>query len=237
MVQSTNAPFAEPNGNRFEILDALRGFALLGVLLANILGFCGWYRPEPGAAGGADERDWRHGLELPAPRLRRRPVLQPFFAHVRHRLRSDPGAIEPTRRHRSADHLPSPTLGAAGHRHGASLPDLGGDILVLYSLLGFVLVACRNLSDRALLIGAAGLVLFPILGYAIGLGDAGFRSTLPLYDLGMYLDTGIQSGAFKAVEPGTTPARGLQFAFIEWTPARAAFPLRLACWKAGACRR
>ena len=42
-----------------------------------------------------------------------------------------------------------------------------GDILVLYSLLGFVLVACRGLSDRALLIGATILVLFPILGYAL----------------------------------------------------------------------
>ena len=41
-----------------------------------------------------------------------------------------------------------------------SLRGVAGDILVLYSLLGFVLVACRRLSDRALLIGAAALVLF-----------------------------------------------------------------------------
>lgn len=50
-----------------------------------------------------------------------------------------------------------------------------GDILILYALLGFVLLAFRGASDRALLVGGAALLASPVAVYAlylaIGVGD------------------------------------------------------------------
>jgi uncharacterized protein len=45
-----------------------------------------------------------------------------------------------------------------------------GDILVLYALLGFALLACNGFRDRTLIRGAVTLLILPIPLYALGLG-------------------------------------------------------------------
>ena len=188
MVQSTNAPFAEPNGNRFEILDALRGFALLGVLLANILGFCGWFdlsqEQQVALSSETGVRVWSfvHHAFVDGRFYSLFSLMFGIgFAVILARL-SQRDATEALTIFRRRLWV----LLGIGMVHLCLI--WAGDILVLYSLLGFVLVACRNLSDRGLLIGAAGLVLFPIVGYGL-VWATSFPFYLPLYELGMHLDT------------------------------------------------
>ncbi len=152
---------------RIELLDALRGFALCGILLANILYWSGWIFMPPeqkialaGEAGVAWQSFFHHalvdgkfytlfsflfgiGFALQLERLTKRGLdgLRIF----RRRLL---------------------VLLAIGIIHMVLIWD--GDILTLYALLGLLLPFFRNLSDRSL--AAAALVLVfvvPPLGYRL----------------------------------------------------------------------
>ena len=53
---------AHPTRERIDIIDALRGFALLGILLVNIRSWSGWWSLEPAQrhvlSGGPDSTWW-----------------------------------------------------------------------------------------------------------------------------------------------------------------------------------
>jgi uncharacterized protein len=215
MQQSTDIASAAPNGDRFEILDALRGFALLGVLLANIIGFCGWQNLDMeqrvALAGETGVMVWgflHHAFVDGRFYSLFSLMFGIGFAVILARL-SQRNATEALTLFRRRLWV----LLGIGMVHLCLIWD--GDILVLYSLLGFVLVTCRNLSDRALLIGAAGLVLFPIVGYGL-VWATNSPFYLSLYDLGTHFDTVISpehsklSGLERLRLEGALP-------FIEWT--------------------
>ncbi len=156
---------------RSDWLDALRGFALLGILLYNIQVFGGYVF---------------RGLLPPAQRLGAAldPTLD-FWAHVLiqgkfYSLFSflfGLGLALQLRRMRE-DGLPVLLrrlfwLLAFGLAHALLI--WFGDILTVYALFGFALLAFRRLSQRALLACALGFLALPVLVYplfiALGVGN------------------------------------------------------------------
>ena len=159
-------PAAVPAADRIELLDALRGFALLGILLANILYWSGWiFMPSADrvSLAGARAVEWQHffhhffvdgkfytlfsllfgmGFSLQLARLERRGV--DGVRLYRRRLL---------------------VLLVIGLLHMVLVWD--GDILTLYALLGLLLPLFRNWSERDLLIAAAALLLAPLAGVAL----------------------------------------------------------------------
>ena len=161
---------------RSEWLDALRGFALLGILLLNIQVFSGYaFR----------------GLVSTTPMPSAAYLLDPFLDLVAHaavqgkfyslfsflfglgfalQLRRAPATdvqALPVVRRRMA------WLFVFGLAHALLL--WFGDILTVYAVFGFALLLFRNVSQRALLRWALFFLASPILAYlvfmAVGLGD------------------------------------------------------------------
>lgn len=167
---------ARPAGNRLEVLDALRGIALFGILMANILYWSGWglmtdlQRLQLGGAGGVLWQYRFHHL-----------LVDGKFYTLFSLLFGAGFALQLTR------------LGQAGHdglriyrRRVLVLLGFGlvhswliwdGDILTLYALLGLLLPLFHRWRDAALLWTAAllifvvpfaGIALFAALGWAPG---------------------------------------------------------------------
>ncbi|MEO5612892.1 MAG: DUF418 domain-containing protein [Sphingomicrobium sp.] len=152
---------------RIRLIDALRGFALLGIFLANILVFSGWeFLTEAGRAAIADASavEWQH-------RFHKFVVDGKFytlfsllfgagFALQLHRL---------TKRGADGPHIYRRRvliLLAIGLVHQWLIWD--GDILVLYALMGLILPLFYRLSDRALLAWSALLIFaVPIAGVVL----------------------------------------------------------------------
>lgn len=147
---------------RADILDSLRGFALLGVLLDNSFGFCGW---------GFYTQPMREALPTwPADGLL--GLLELAFVHGKFYslfsllfgigfsiilLRNEQKGINPFKVFYRRLFI----LLLIGAAHLFLLWE--GDILFLYALIGFLLPLFRKCSDRTLLIWAAALLLSPIL--------------------------------------------------------------------------
>ncbi len=186
-VASPAAPTRE--GERIEVMDALRGFALLGVVIVNMFTFMG---PMSRLFARWPSQEWVQflvlglvqgkfyslfsllfgaGFSLQLERLEARGV--PVVALYRRRL-----AI----------------LLLIGLAQGILI--WNGDILLPYALLGFVLLAFHHRSDRSLLIGAALLLLFNagLVLYAatqqgaVDVPDASYQAeTTRLYAQGPYV--------------------------------------------------
>jgi len=157
--------------DRIESLDVLRGFALLGILLLNIIGFgmvsTAYSNPPAGFSHPADPFVWA-GIEIFAEGAMRCLFSVLFGAGV---VLFTTGAAG---------------KGAALHyRRNFWLLLIGlfdayillwnGDILVNYALAGAVLYLVRNTSPTRLLVAAAVLVLLMSAMYAatgIGMGAA-----------------------------------------------------------------
>jgi uncharacterized protein len=160
------AATASTKSDRIDLLDGLRGFALFGILLANILYWSGWIFMEPEqkiALAGAECVRWQYffhhalidgkfytlfsllfgiGFSLQLDRLNRRGVdgLQIF----RRRLL---------------------ILLGIGLVHMVLIWD--GDILTFYALIGLLLPFFLAWSGRALLVAAAALIfVVPFVGHA-----------------------------------------------------------------------
>jgi uncharacterized protein len=151
---------------RIGLLDALRGFALLGILLANIHYFAGWTfmdaQARAGLAGTAVARTedflflllidgkfytifsflFGIGFALQLQRLQRR-TTRAMAVYLRRLL----------------------ALLLIGLVHLFLIWD--GDILALYALTGMVLLLLRDVSDRRLLFGAGLLILLPVIGWPL----------------------------------------------------------------------
>jgi uncharacterized protein len=176
-----------PIANRVALLDVLRGFASLGILLFNIIAFSGWVflSPEQAAMLPVSSADsaLMHGLVA---------FIEGKFYSLFSLLFGIGFAIIVARAEQK-DAKPAQVL----MRRYFVLLCIGlvhavliwfGDILVLYALLGFLLIACRGLSDRALIRCAIALFLLPI----------------PLYGVGLSLPPGALGGG--AIPPGIVAA-------------------------------
>lgn len=158
---------AIPHGERIDALDALRGFALLGILFANILYWSGWTfmtPPQHEALAGAAGTEWQYrfhhllidgkfytlfsllfgaGFALQLDRLRQRGANG--IAIFRRRLL---------------------VLLAIGTVHMVFVWD--GDILFFYALIGLTLPFFVGLSDRTLLVLSAVLIfVVPLAGVTL----------------------------------------------------------------------
>ena len=153
-----------PAQTRIELLDALRGFALFGILLANILYWSGWVlvtEAERNAMATPAEQLWQyrfHHLMIDGKFY----TLFSFLFGAGFALQLD--RLE--QRGSNGVSIYRRRLGVLlgfGLLHSLVIWD--GDILTLYALLGFLLPFFRPLGDRALLAWAAALIFaVPVAG-------------------------------------------------------------------------
>ncbi|WP_147803290.1 DUF418 domain-containing protein [Alkalicoccus halolimnae] len=168
-------------GERIEILDRLRGFALLGILLMNF----------PGLAGVASDSQplLRSFLEI-LIKDSARPLFAAMFgisiALIYDRTRERQRNPYPLLIRRLA------ILGIAGAVHGYAV--WAGDILMMFAMAGFVLLFFLKLQDKWLLL--LGLAFW--LLYTVGL-DFLNHYTPYLFDL----ETGMKSLGGEGI-PGYT---------------------------------
>ena len=162
---STPEPLSLPAASRerIEVLDALRGFAILGILVMNLYSFTGWmYVPAGQKAvmvGVLDRAALQFGEVLVRGKFYTIFALL-FgigFAIQRQRGRVDATFLPMYRRRLGV-------LLAIGLVHLVLL--WRGDILALYALCGFLLIPFRNCRDRTLVAWAVVCLLVPVAIYA-----------------------------------------------------------------------
>jgi len=150
------------SAERSNLLDALRGFALLGVMLDNLFGFSGWgFLPQP-----AKESLPTWNSDAIVGMLEQVFINGKFYSLFSMLFGIGFSIILIRNEQRGANPLKIfyrrlfilLVLGA-----GHILLLWEGDILLLYALIGFILPLFRKLSDRHLLILAAVLIFSPLL--------------------------------------------------------------------------
>ncbi len=152
---------------RLEVLDALRGFALFGILMANIQYWAGWMMMSPKETArfhDASELRVMRGIERFLIDGKFYTLFSLLFGAgcvlIMLRLQRDGHAWKRTYFRRMA------VLMLIGIVHTLLIWD--GDILLLYAVLGFTLPWFAERADRTLLV-AAFLLIFvvPFLGKAV----------------------------------------------------------------------
>jgi len=145
-------------------MDVLRGFAILGIFIANLAGFS-WYNEGAKLTGPFLVPAWDHKMSF----LHHMFIEGKFYSifsllfgwgialQVKRGLDKGTDAL-PTIKRRLVFML---LLGAF---HLMLWP---GDIVFFYALLGFLLLPFRKFSNKTLLITGAILILLPILLYAV----------------------------------------------------------------------
>ena len=162
MHSTTQAALPVLQNERSDILDVLRGFALLGVLLDNIFGFTGWgFLTQPmrealptwPADGivGLSELTFINGKFYSLFSL----LFGIGFSIIL--IRNEQKGINPLKIFYRRLFI----LLLIGALHLFGLWE--GDILFLYALIGFILPLFRKCSDKTLIITAAALILSPII--------------------------------------------------------------------------
>src|SRR5215212_1744669 len=151
-----------PNQDRSQILDVLRGFALLGILLDNIFGFTGWayFSQAQREALPTWPADGILGLsELAFVKGKFYSLFSLLFGigFSIILMRNEQKGLNPLKIFYRRLFI----LLIIGAGHLFFLWE--GDILVLYALLGMLLPLFRKCSNRALLIWAGILILSPML--------------------------------------------------------------------------
>lgn len=170
-----------PARQRIELLDALRGFALLGILLANMLVFSGWmFMGEDARVALAGESGtlWQQRFH--------RFLVDGKFYTIFSLLFGAGFALQlESLGRRGADGMRiyrRRVLILLGFGLVHSLLIWDGDILTLYALLGLILPLFHRLHDRALLAWAGtlifiaptvGIALFRLLGWPADAGLMG----------------------------------------------------------------
>jgi uncharacterized protein len=151
-------------GERETFMDVLRGFAILGIFIANLGSGFSWYDESAHATGplllpGFDHKmTFLHHMFIEGKFYSIFSLLFGWGIALQFK-RADAKGINalPTVRRRLVFML------ALGAFHLLLWP---GDIVFFYALLGFILLPLRKLSNKAMLITGAILVLSPILLYA-----------------------------------------------------------------------
>lgn len=164
-----------PPGERWGLLDVLRGLALFGVLAANMRGFAGphyaYFRPE---------LIWQTRLDFWVQALMD-TFIQGKFITIFAFLFGIGFAMQVSRaEQRRASFAPVYTrrllaLILIGALH--QLLFWWGDVLITYGLSGFLLVLFRKRKSKTILIWALALMLAPIAG---GAGYVAFRHFRPV---------------------------------------------------------
>lgn len=157
MPEAIAAPTQAPATPRFALIDALRGFALAGVLLVNLGGFSLYYFMDDAARAALPTAGFDRWAWLLVQIFAQDKALTLFS------LLFGVGIAMQVEQARAAGTGIGPIL-----RRLAVLLAIGlvhahlfwwGDILTIYAVLAFGLVALRRLPDRAFLIGGMGLGL------------------------------------------------------------------------------
>lgn len=167
---------------RHHILDALRGWALAGVLMANMVSFIGFgiaSQPERAAAIGSRFND--------VAELLIEWLVDGKFYSLFSLLFGIGFAVQLARLEQRGEGVPRYLrrllvllLFGLAHLYLLWL----GDILALYAVMGGVLLLFRRVSDRALIRGAVALWLVPI-GWSALIHFAGINHADPVYGAAM----------------------------------------------------
>ncbi len=178
-TMSGAAPIA--TGERATVLDALRGYALLGILMANMVGFIGFFFVEEADAALLP---LGHLNDL-ADFLMEWLIVGKFYS-IFSLLFGIGFAIQLGRLQQRGEGVPRylrrlAVLFLIGLAHLYLL--WLGDIVAMYAAMGAVLLLFRNTSDKSLLRWAIALWLIPIAwSAAIQFGD--FRPGRPFVETG-----------------------------------------------------
>jgi uncharacterized protein len=159
---------------RVAVLDVLRGFALLGVLIVNIESIysTGWFRPEAGAGALDVATNWFVKLFVSTKAMTLLTFLFGLGFAVQLARAEERG--EDVRKTYVRRLL---ALLALGLCH---LALWWGDVTTHYAVVGFALLAFRNVSPRALLGLALALVIVPQLVMALPGATLGLQTALGL---------------------------------------------------------
>lgn len=158
---------AAPATDRLELLDALRGFALLGILLANVLAWSGWVMVDDAARAawaGEAAAQWQYRLHHLLVDGKFYTLFSMLFGlgfalQLDRLSRRGHDGLRIYRRRVLV-------LLAIGLVHSFLVWD--GDILVLYALLGLVLPLFNRWGTRSLLLAGVALVfVVPVAGQAL----------------------------------------------------------------------
>ena len=155
---------ATERAERIELLDALRGFALFGILLANMLYWSGWgamTEAQRVAFAGAEAVTWQYRFHHLLVDGKFYTIFSLLFGvgFALQIARLSARGLEGLRIYRRRVLV----LLVIGLIHSWLIWD--GDILTLYALLGLVLPFFYQWRERSLLIAAAILIfLVPIVG-------------------------------------------------------------------------
>jgi uncharacterized protein len=146
-------------------MDVLRGFAILGIFIANLGSGFSWYNEEAKLTGPFLVPDWDHKMTF----LHHMFIEGKFYSifsllfgwgialQIKRGLAKGADAI-PTIKRRLVFML------LLGFIHLMIWP---GDIVFFYALLGFILLPLRKFSNKTLLITGGILILSPILLYGL----------------------------------------------------------------------
>jgi uncharacterized protein len=186
-------PVAAPTdpGKRLELVDALRGFALLGILIVNLGDFTLHWGLSPDQratlfTAGADDSAQFLIRMLGSGKFN--TIFSFLFGlgfamFMARGTRSDAEFLPFFRRRLGV-------LLLIGTAHMVFV--WYGDIVAMYAALGFVLILFRHLSDRALLLWAAALILsHPVLTAVIVMSGGALDPGEPFRNLEIWLYTGV----------------------------------------------
>ncbi len=199
MSGNTSAvPNIQPTSDRLLVLDVLRGFALFGVLLVNMVDFSSSALMPGYSAPQWDTLNQIIDVGVYLLAVTKFYLLFSFlfgvgFALQMGRMQERGRAFVPFYLRRLA------VLLVIGLLHSIFI--WRGDILMVYALMGVILLFVRNLSNRVL-IGTAVVILiasFVLAGMVISEGDPVIgRQAAEIYQHGDYLDI----LAHRLTEPG-----------------------------------
>lgn len=186
-------PVAAPTdpGKRLELIDALRGFALLGILIVNLGDFTlhwGLSAEQRAALFTAGTDESAQFLIWMFASGKFNTIFSFLFGlgfamFIARGTQGDAEFLTFFRRRLSVLFL----IGAV---HMVFI--WYGDIVAMYAALGFVLILFRRLSDRALLLWAAALILsHPVLTAVIVVSGGALDPGEPLRNLEIWLYTGV----------------------------------------------
>lgn len=196
MAESARLAGPVDESERSQLLDALRGWALFGILLANIMVFSGWVFLGPPERAAAALAGFDGVLEFAAEWL----VIGKFYA-IFSLLFGIGFAIQIERLERRGEGI------ARYARRLAILFLFGlahmlllwiGDIVALYALMGGFLLLFRQASDRALLWWAAALWLVPV-AWSAAIHFAGLNLHGPVFGFG------VATIASVGIDPSASP--------------------------------
>ena len=222
---------ATGKAERIELLDALRGFALFGILLANILYWSGWgamTEEQRTAFAGADGAAWQYRFHHLLVDGKFYTIFSLLFGvgFALQIARLSARGVEGLRIYRRRVLV----LLGIGLVHSWLIWD--GDILTLYALLGLALPFFYNWRERSLMIAAAVLIfLVPVAGIWL-FARLGWAPHQHLYALSFSLAESL--GADTAPEKALEWLRRDDFAgWASWqlsgTPY--SWALRLESWR------